>query len=1780
MSTEQKTPKRIISQQPHIIVDESAIKKWLKKSKGLSLYQDQLHKITTPLSRLQALQVTLTELFNNWDQWSQYYKAKNLWAFVLQAIDLTAKNLETLQISESSTEKLSDAITTIVFYAVSLLRESKAWKQESTGRKNCAIDDLLKHSLRLLQQAKSNSEECWVFNLSSLFNSLYLLHDDGSLPPVTLANTIAQMGLLAQTSLLAKEAINIHWLENYLQSKARDLTALEAGQYFIGLTALAAGHHLKQRIHINTINSLLRALVKGKDTNVILVGLRSFKIWLDQPDFLGALNMEYLAGVYLAGIGSLSEPDREIKASAGPTVVTRLSELADVIEATCQAINNKSTTPQSVPVTVLEGLLQAALKSKNQREIIHVLLSVGRILQIGGSSDSDKKQLRLWIDKLVLPLNEQAGSLPLSDISHILYALALLEYTDNRTLAHHLVSTFKDRLKKTASPHLKAHQVLAHQGAHYLAHSGQIGLVAPPYLKRYLGPMSPRMQAGTRQASLIDYLQKQKWFNDEYECKPSKVGESEEILGIHPIDVCITHKITGEKLIVELDDPADHRVGADQRLRWQDVLRDRYSLHLPGVIGRMRFLLGSAREKNVVWIEGKIRLKLPELRTQGVEAALTKTEDQKQTPLHMVQITVDATDDIDSDNEELTTPIKAKADRETATLSDATRELEPPPEETLPIEEVKNLSNLARKKYKKNSLANVLRAIEEGELAPVTQLLNQGALNNADEAQKADLLIQALEQAHHKQTVARKEIIYLLCERLSGIVFGSVSAKKKMSPAVYAAQLGDIEVLENFIIKAKLKEQAAEWQKALRILTKKAETQDSARFATIIGILQKSCSLPSSAPLVGATTTTTQHPTVAIQTDEKDTQHEQQIVSSELLSKHMPFRCACYQCSFPKDNKEYLRQLRKSARRGVATAQYNLAMQYLDPITDLPTDAINYLYWLEAAAKQDYVEAYARLGEIYLHNGIVEKNEEKALAWFELGAENSERHAQYCLGNCYLRGLGIEENFHLAVILYLTAASQNHKQALQQIIILYDKIKSAGLSASIRPVYKQYQLAAIQGDEIARRFLDQYEADLLKQDDEAELEWPLVPEEDYLDPNFAHYVKEILTSSQLVQEKSRFTINSLLKTTFNILGHQIGSTEDVVENAERSIKKLQKLAREGNLKSRIILNKLYQTTSAFFPEIERKETKTPTLFRIEAIEPINPTGIPELDNILILDAGARMGVDSVIAELERSTLQIWPILLDSKSIIPAKIKIQLFKIVGLYTKDAELQFELGVLYANASNDKEAVRLYQLAAKQGHSGAQNNLGLHYEYGRGVGTDLAEAARLYQSAAEKGEPNAQNNLGNCYQHGKGIKKDVKEAVKLYRQAADQGNPDAQYNLGVCLYVGITGEKKPLEGIRWLHKAVKQNLPVAIARFQKLIPAILQMISHPDPSITAQDKAELWEIIEKYTIDSSDSSAQFTLGVCYERGYAVKKDMKKSAHYYRLAADQGDLGAQNDFGVCCEHGRGVDTDLAEAVKWYQSAAEKGEPNAQNNLGNCYQHGKGIKKDAKEAMRLYRLAATQGHSGAQNNLGLHYEYGRGVDTDLAEAVKCYKSAAEKGEPNAQNNLGTCYQHGKGIEKDAKEATRLYRLAATQGNPNAQYNLGICLYDGTAGEKNQLEALRLLYSAAQQNFHLAISALKTRARDVIGMWKEYDAKGDSSIAKELSIIIEKYSGLTFTTEQQTTCVTPVEPNENKKISSDILLAAARDSPIHTAPNSPTPAPGMDNQILNTGEPLKETHQR
>lgn len=157
-------------------------------------------------------------------------------------------------------------------------------------------------------------------------------------------------------------------------------------------------------------------------------------------------------------------------------------------------------------------------------------------------------------------------------------------------------------------------------------------------------------------------------------------------------------------------------------------------------------------------------------------------------------------------------------------------------------------------------------------------------------------------------------------------------------------------------------------------------------------------------------------------------------------------------------------------------------------------------------------------------------------------------------------------------------------------------------------------------------------------------------------------------------------------------------------------------------------------------------------------------------------------------------------------------------------------------------------------------------------------------------------------------------------------------------------------------------------------------------PNVAIQSVTK-ENHDTIEENTNDNSNDNTEYEYKHTYipeniipnseiERDECLKRFL-----FYHNEAEKGDAAACSNVGICYENGIGVARDLKKAVKWYIIAADNGDNVAQNNLGMCLERGRGIKKNIKEALRMYCLSAEGGNIRAKFNIQRCNEEGIGVD-------------------------------------------------------------------------------------------------------------------------------------------------------------------------------------------------------
>ncbi|MFL5327906.1 MAG: caspase family protein [Gemmataceae bacterium] len=293
--------------------------------------------------------------------------------------------------------------------------------------------------------------------------------------------------------------------------------------------------------------------------------------------------------------------------------------------------------------------------------------------------------------------------------------------------------------------------------------------------------------------------------------------------------------------------------------------------------------------------------------------------------------------------------------------------------------------------------------------------------------------------------------------------------------------------------------------------------------------------------------------------------------------------------------------------------------------------------------------------------------------------------------------------------------------------------------------------------------------------------------------------------------------------------------------------------------------------------------------------------------------------------------------------------------------DANAQLRLAYRYRDGKGVPksltDAARWLQRAASQNNTEAQHRLGTWYLEGIGVAKDTSAGLALVKKAAEKDYVLAWVTLGTCYEQGIGVEKNALEAVAFYRKAADRGWTDAYFKLGMLYLNGTAVAKDDKEAAKWFRKGAEKNSTGCVQQLAHVYTSGKVTPEKSDPQAVAWFRAA----IERGDLDTTSN-----LGVMYENGWGVNKDLNEAFNLYKKAADKGHKVAQTNVGLAYANGRGVQVDYNEAAQWYRKAADQKYPRAEFLLGTTYENGRGNPKNQQEAIKWYRVSAAHGHDEA----------------------------------------------------------------------------------------------------------------------------------------------------------------------------------------------------------------------
>ncbi len=209
-----------------------------------------------------------------------------------------------------------------------------------------------------------------------------------------------------------------------------------------------------------------------------------------------------------------------------------------------------------------------------------------------------------------------------------------------------------------------------------------------------------------------------------------------------------------------------------------------------------------------------------------------------------------------------------------------------------------------------------------------------------------------------------------------------------------------------------------------------------------------------------------------------------------------------------------------------------------------------------------------------------------------------------------------------------------------------------------------------------------------------------------------------------------------------------------------------------------------------------------------------------------------------------------------------------------------------------------------------------------------------------------------------------------------------------------------------------------------------------------------------------DGGYAAAQQELGLVYESGKIVERNIREAVRLYSAAAAQNDAFAMRYLAVLYINNKdSTESEKQEAVRLLRRASDAEFPEAQSILAQMYREGIEVEKDPDEAFRLYEKAARNGSTDAMLILAVSYDQGVGVERSPREAVKWYRAAADRADVGALFRLGVLYYTGRYVEEDHAEAFNYFKRAAERGDITSWYNVAWLYLTGDGTDKDPVEA-------------------------------------------------------------------------------------------------------------------------
>jgi len=397
--------------------------------------------------------------------------------------------------------------------------------------------------------------------------------------------------------------------------------------------------------------------------------------------------------------------------------------------------------------------------------------------------------------------------------------------------------------------------------------------------------------------------------------------------------------------------------------------------------------------------------------------------------------------------------------------------------------------------------------------------------------------------------------------------------------------------------------------------------------------------------------------------------------------------------------------------------------------------------------------------------------------------------------------------------------------------------------------------------------------------------------------------------------------------------------------------------------------------------------------------------------------------------------------------------------------------------------EKARTLYFEASQAGSARACACLAKMYEAGIGGEKNLKEAFLMYKQGAQLCDASCMFALGKYFE--KNIvpedepNRGIEDAVSYYERAAGEGNAEALTKLGYMHEKGIYYRKDMNNAIAHYTKAVQKGDPLAMNYLGLHYYRLIYDKETPE-HLREKYKHKACELFKK-SKDLGCARAANNLGMCYEQGVGVEKDLELAFECYKQAADkkyaQGMINIAYIYLQKAKANKLMEN-YERAAHWLRAAIieDKNLPEANFYLGFLHEKGLGVDYDFHTSFSYYQKAALLNYPRAAKKCGDLLFKGKGLITpNVPEALKYYEKAADLGDGDAFLALAKIHENGaEGIEQNVDLAIQYYEKAKELGCADAGVHLSNIYHSGLSGRKDPEKAKMLMLEAANQGSYIA----------------------------------------------------------------------------------------------------------